>query len=238
MNVILFGATGMVGQGVLRECLLDPEVESVLAIGRSAIEQQHEKLHDIVLKTLTDLSSVENRLSGYDACFFCLGVSSAGMSEDDYRRVTYDLSLSVAATLARLNPAMTFIYVSGAGTDSSEHGRMMWARIKGKTENALLAMPFKAAYMFRPGYIQPMHGVRTKTKWYGTAYAIMAPLYPLLRRLFPRYVTTTEQLGRAMISVAKTSATKRVLESNDINAVSAKPLSGTDRAAPISNLNR
>jgi uncharacterized protein YbjT (DUF2867 family) len=238
MNVILFGATGMVGQGVLRECLLDPEVESVLAIGRSAIEQQHEKLHEIVLKTLTDLSSVENRLSGYDACFFCLGVSSAGMSEDDYRRVTYDLSLSVAATLARLNPAMTFIYVSGAGTDSSEHGRMMWARIKGKTENALLAMPFKAAYMFRPGYIQPMHGVRTKTKWYGTAYAIMAPLYPLLRRLFPRYVTTTEQLGRAMISVAKTSATKRVLESNDINAISAKPLSGTDSAAPVSNLNR
>jgi uncharacterized protein YbjT (DUF2867 family) len=238
MNVILFGATGMVGQGVLRECLLDPEVESVLAIGRSAIEQQHEKLHEIVLKTLTDLSSVENRLSGYDACFFCLGVSSAGMSEDDYRRVTYDLSLSVAATLARLNPAMTFIYVSGAGTDSSEHGRMMWARIKGKTENALLAMPFKAAYMFRPGYIQPMHGVRTKTKWYGTAYAIMAPLYPLLRRLFPRYVTTTEQLGRAMISVARTSATKRVLESNDINAISAKPLSGTDSAAPISNLNR
>lgn len=238
MNVILFGATGMVGQGVLRECLLDPEVESVLAIGRSAIEQQHEKLHEIVLKTLTDLSSVENRLSGYDACFFCLGVSSAGMSEDDYRRVTYDLSLSVAATLARLNPAMTFIYVSGAGTDSSEHGRMMWARIKGKTENALLAMPFKAAYMFRPGYIQPMHGVRTKTKWFGTAYAIMAPLYPLLRRLFPRYVTTTEQLGRAMISVAKTSATKRVLESNDINAISAKPLSGTDSAAPISNLNR
>jgi uncharacterized protein YbjT (DUF2867 family) len=238
MNVILFGATGMIGQGVLRECLLDPEVESVLAIGRNAIKQQHEKLHVIVLKPLTDLSSVENRLSGYDACFFCLGVSSAGMSEDDYRRVTYDLSLSVAATLARLNPAMTFIYVSGAGTDSSEHGRMMGARIKGKTENALLAMPFKAAYMFRPGYIQPMHGVRTKTKWYGTAYAIMAPLYPVLRRLFPRYVTTTEQLGRAMISVAKTSVTKRVLESNDINAISAKPLSGTDKAAPISNLNR
>jgi uncharacterized protein YbjT (DUF2867 family) len=195
-------------------------------------------LHEIVLKTLTDLSSVENRLSGYDACFFCLGVSSAGMSEDDYRRVTYDLTLSVAATLARLNPAMTFIYVSGAGTDSSEHGRMMWARIKGKTENALLAMPFKAAYMFRPGYIQPMHGVRTKTKWYGMLYAIMAPLYPLLKRLFPDYVTTTEQLGRAMISVAKTSATKRVLESNDINATSPKPLPGTDRAAPISNLDR
>jgi uncharacterized protein YbjT (DUF2867 family) len=237
MNVILFGATGMVGQGVLRECLLDSEVESVLSIGRSAIEQQDEKLHQIVLKILTDLSSVENRLSGYDACFFCLGVSSAGMSEDDYRHVTYDLTLSVAATLVRLNPVMTFVYVSGAGTDSSEHGRMMWARIKGKTENALLAMPFKAAYMFRPGYIQPMHGVQTKTQWYGTMYAIISPLYPLLKRLFPGYVTSTEQLGRAMISVAKTSATKRVLESNDINDISAKSLLGTDRAAPTSNLN-
>jgi len=237
MNVILFGATGMVGQGVLRECLLDSEVESVLSIGRSAIEQQDEKLHQIVLKILTDLSSVENRLSGYDACFFCLGVSSAGMSEDDYRHVTYDLTLSVAATLVRLNPAMTFVYVSGAGTDSSEHGRMMWARIKGKTENALLAMPFKAAYMFRPGYIQPMHGVQTKTQWYGTMYAIISPLYPLLKRLFPGYVTSTERLGRAMISVAKTSATKRVLESNDINAISAKSLLGTDGAAPTSNLN-
>jgi uncharacterized protein YbjT (DUF2867 family) len=237
MNVILFGATGMVGQGVLRECLLDSEVESVLSIGRSAIEQQHEKLHQIVLKTLTDLSSVESRLSGYDACFFCLGVSSAGMSEDDYRHVTYDLTLSVAATLVRLNPAMTFVYVSGAGTDSSEHGRMMWARIKGKTENALLAMPFKAAYMFRPGYIQPMHGVQTKTQWYGTMYAIISPLYPLLKRLFPGYVTSTERLGRAMISVAKTSATKRVLESNDINDISAKSLLGTDGAAPTSNLN-
>jgi len=237
MNVILFGATGMVGQGVLRECLLDQEVESVLSIGRSAIEQQHEKLHQIVLKILTDLSSVENRLSGYDACFFCLGVSSAGMSEDDYRHVTYDLTLSIAGTLVRLNPAMTFVYVSGAGTDSSEHGRMMWARIKGKTENALLAMPFKAAYMFRPGYIQPMHGVRTKTQWYGTLYAIISPLYPFLKRLFPGYVTTTEQLGRAVISVAKTNATKRVLESNDINDISAKSLLGTDGAAPISNLN-
>jgi hypothetical protein len=238
MKIILFGATGMVGQGVLRECLLDPEVESVLAIGRGAIPQQHEKLHEIVLKDITDVTSVEDKLSGYDACFFCLGVSAAGMSEDDYRRVTYELTLSVAAALVKLNPAMTFIYVSGAGTDSTEHGRMMWARIKGQTENALLAMPFKAAYMFRPGYIQPLHGVRTKTKWYGTAYAIMAPLYPLLKRLFPGYVTTTEQLGRAMISVAKTGASKRVLETNDINAIFAKSPSSRDRAAPISNLNR
>ena len=220
MKVILFGATGMVGQGVLRECLLDPEVESVVAIGRSTIAQQDVKLREIVLKDLADLSSVEGKLSGYDACFFCLGVSAAGMSEDDYRRVTYDLTLSVAATLIKLNPSMTFIYVSGAGTDSTEHGRMMWARIKGKTENALLAMPFRAAYMFRPGYIQPMHGVRTKTKWYSVFYAIVAPLYPLLKTLFPSYVTTTEQLGRAMIRAAETGAPKRVLESRDINATS------------------
>jgi uncharacterized protein YbjT (DUF2867 family) len=220
MKVILFGTTGMVGQGVLRECLLDPEVESVLTIGRSATAQQHEKLHEIVLNDLAELSSVEGRLSGYDACFFCLGVSAVGMSEDDYRRVTYDLTLSVARTLIKLNPAVTFIYVSGAGTDSTEHGRMMWARVKGKTENALLAMPFKAAYMFRPGYIQPMHGVQTKTRWYGAIYAFVAPLYPVLKTLFPRSVTTTEQLGRAMLSVAKTAAPKHVLESSDINATS------------------
>jgi uncharacterized protein YbjT (DUF2867 family) len=218
MKVILFGATGMVGQGVLRECLLDPEVESVLTIGRSSAAQPHEKLHEIVLKDLADLSSVEGRVSGYDACFFCLGVSAVGMTEDDYRRLTYDLTLSVARTLLKLNPAMTFVYVSGAGTDTTEHGRMMWARVKGKTENALLAMPFKAAYMFRPGYIQPMHGVRTKTRWYGAMYAVVAPLYPVLKKLFPGFVTTTEQLGCAMISVAKEGAPKRVLESSDINA--------------------
>jgi uncharacterized protein YbjT (DUF2867 family) len=239
MNVILFGATGMVGQGVLRECLLDPEIESILAVGRSPIAQQHEKLHEVVVKDLTDLSSVAGRLSGYDACFFCLGTSAVGMSEDDYRRVTYDLTLSVATTLLKLNPAMTFVYVSGAGTDSTEHGRMMWARVKGKTENALLAMPFKAAYMFRPGYIQPMHGVRTKTRWYGALYALMAPLYPLLKRVAPGLVTTTEQLGRAMISVATTGAPKRVLESNDINAIPPGPPSDSNRAAggAGSNLN-
>jgi uncharacterized protein YbjT (DUF2867 family) len=242
VKIILFGATGMVGQGVLRECLLDPEVENVLAIGRGAVPQQHEKLHELVLKDITDVTSVEDKLSGYDACFFCLGISAAGMSENDYRRVTYELTLSVAATLVKLNPAMTFIYVSGAGTDSTEHGRMMWARIKGQTENALLAMPFKAAYMFRPGYIQPLHGVRTKTKWYGALYAITSPLYPVLKRLFPRYVTTTERLGRAMIIAAKTGAPKRVLESIDINTVSAdsvKAASDTDRTGrgAHSNLN-
>ncbi len=166
MKVILFGATGMVGQGVLRECLLDPEVETVLAVGRSSTGQQHAKLQEILHKDLEDLSRIENKLSGYDACFFCLGVSSAGLNEQQYRRVTYDLTIAAAKVLVRLNPAMTFIYVSGAGTDSTERGRMMWARVKGQTENALLQMPFRAAYMFRPAYIQPLHGIKTRTRWY------------------------------------------------------------------------
>jgi uncharacterized protein YbjT (DUF2867 family) len=194
VKVILLGATGMVGQGVLRECLLDPEVKSVLTIGRNAIAQQHEKVHEIVLQDLSDLSAMEGKLSGYDACFFCLGVSSTGMKEEAYRRVTYDLTISVATILSTLNPGMTFIYVSGAGTDGTERGRTMWARIKGRTENALLQLPFKGAYMFRPAYIQPLHGIRTKTKWYGVLYAMVGPLYPVWKLLFPKYVTTT-QLG-------------------------------------------
>ena len=219
MKVILLGATGMVGQGVVRECLLDPEVETVLAIGRNATVQQHEKLHEIVHNDLFDLSAIEGKLSGYDACFFCLGVSAVGKTEEAYRRVTYDLTISVARTLARLNPAMTFIYVSGSGTDSTERGRLMWARVKGKTENALLQMPFKAVYMFRPGYIQPLHGIPTKTKWYGAVYAMVGPLYPIWKVLFPKYVTTTECLGRAMLKVAKRGAPKSVLENQDIRSV-------------------
>jgi uncharacterized protein YbjT (DUF2867 family) len=178
VKIIIFGATGMVGQGALRECLLDPDVENVLTIGRSVTGQQHAKLQEIAQTNLFDLSAIEGRLSGYDACFFCLGVSAAGMNEDAYRRITYDLTIAVAGTLARLNPAMTFIYVSGMSTDSTERGRMMWARVKGKTENDLLRMPFRAAYMFRPGYIQPLHGIKTKTKWYAAFYAVMGPLYP------------------------------------------------------------
>jgi uncharacterized protein YbjT (DUF2867 family) len=219
VKVILFGATGMVGQGVLRECLLDSGVEQVLAIGRSATGQQHAKLQEIVQSDLFDLSSIEGRLAGFDACFFCLGVSAAGMSEQDYRRITYELTMSVAKTMAKLNPEMTFIYVSGAGTDSAERSRMMWARVKGKTENDLLKMPFRAAYMFRPGYIQPLHGIRTKTKWYGALYAVMGPLYPIWKRLLPNYVTTTECLGRAMLNVARHGAPKRFLENQDINGL-------------------
>jgi uncharacterized protein YbjT (DUF2867 family) len=219
VKIIIFGATGMVGQGALRECLLDPDVENVLTIGRSVTGQQHAKLQEIAQTNLFDLSAIEGRLSGYDACFFCLGVSAAGMNEDAYRRITYDLTIAVAGTLARLNPAMTFIYVSGMSTDSTERGRMMWARVKGKTENDLLRMPFRAAYMFRPGYIQPLHGIKTKTKWYAAFYAVMGPLYPMWRRILPGYVTTTECIGRAMLRVARQGASKRVLENSDINSL-------------------
>ena len=207
----------MVGQGVLRECLLDPDVESVVAVVRTSTLLLHDKLGEIVHPDVSDLSAIEDRLSGYDACFFCLGVSAVGMTEEAYRRLTYDLTVSVARTLAKLNSTMTFIYVSGAGTDSTERGRMMWARVKGRTENALLQMPFKAVFLFRPAYIQPLHGIRTKTRWYGAAYALMRPLYPLWKMLFPNYVTTTECVGSAMLGVAKPGFPKPVLENRDIN---------------------
>ncbi len=221
MRVIVFGATGMVGQGVVRECLLDPAVESVLAIVRSASGNQHAKLQERVVADVTALSSIEPDLEGRDACFFCLGVSSAGMSEADYRRLTYDLTLSVARTLLKASPGMTFIYVSGTGTDSTTRGRSMWARVKGETENALRAMPFKATYMFRPGFIQPLHGIVSKTKLYRVLYAVVGPLYPMWKVLFPSYVTTTEQVGRAMIEVARAGAPKPVLENRDINALAS-----------------
>ena len=217
MNVVLFGATGMVGQGVLRECLLDADVRSVLSIGRSAIGQQDPKLRELVHTDFLNYSAIENQLSGFDACFFCLGVSSAGMPEDRYKKLTYDITLAAARTLARLNPAMTFIYVSGMGTDSSERGRSMWARVKGKTENDLLRLPFKAAYMFRPAVIVPLDGIKSKTKVYQLFYSVLGPLLPFLNGRFPKYVTTTRQLGRAMIKVARYGATKPVLENVDIN---------------------
>lgn len=216
MRVILFGGSGMVGQGVLRECLLDPEVESVLAIGRSSTGFNHAKLYEQLRKNLFDLSDIELDLQGYDACFYCLGVSSFGMTEEQYRRITFELTLTIGKTLARLNPLMTFIYVSGAGTDSSESGSSMWARVKGKTENALLQLPFQG-YMFRPAMIVPLHGIKSRTRMYRWFYAATTPVLPWLFARFPRYVTTTEQMGRAMIKVARNNTTKRVLESIDIN---------------------
>jgi uncharacterized protein YbjT (DUF2867 family) len=219
MKVILFGATGMVGQGVLRECLLDADVERVLAIGRSPTGQTNAKLREIVHDNFLDFSTVESQMSGFDACFFCLGVSSVGMSDERYRHLTYDITMAAARTLAKLNPGMVFIYVTGRGTDSTEQGRLMWARVKGKTENDLLKLPFKAAYLFRPAGIQPLHGIRSKTAWYQAIYAAAAPLLSLLNRVAPKYMTTTEQVGRAMIRVARDGYPKPVLESEDINAV-------------------
>ena len=220
-RVILFGATGMVGQGVLRECLLDPEVESVLSVGRRPVGRVHPKLRELVRADLFDLAPVEDDLRGYDACFFCLGVSSAGMTEADYRHVTYDLTVAVAATLSKLDPGMTFIYVSGAGTDSTEHGRRMWARIKGRTENALLRLPFKAAYMFRPGVIRALHGIRSTTRVYRVLYAVLTPVVLLVSAIAPNSVTTTEKMGRAMIHAAARGAPSAVLDTRAINRLAA-----------------
>jgi uncharacterized protein YbjT (DUF2867 family) len=220
MKVILFGATGMVGQGVLRECLLDPDVELVQTVGRTSAGVQHPKLRESVHADLFQYQSIESQLTGFDACFFCLGVASSGMKEADYQRITYQLTLAAAETLLRLNPRMTFIYVSGSGTDSSEHGRMMWARVKGKTENALLRLPFQAAYMFRPGFIQPLDGIQSKTPWYRLFYTLTAPVLPLLRRLFPNQILTTQQIGRAMLHVAKNGAPRPILEASDIRSAS------------------
>ena len=217
MKVILFGATGMVGQGVLRECLLDSGVTSVLVVGRSPTGQQNPKLREILHDNFMDFSSIESQLAGLDACFFCLGVSSVGMSEQRYRHMTHDITLAAATTLSRLNPGMVFVYVTGRGADSTEQGASMWARVKGKTENDLLKLPFKAAYMFRPAGIQPLHGIRSKTAWVQAIYVGAAPLLSLLNRVAPAYMTTTEQVGRAMIKVARQGYPKAVLESEDIN---------------------
>lgn len=221
MRIVLFGATGMVGSGVLLECLDDARVESLLVVGRSSCGMAHPKLREIVHGDFFDFSAIERELTGHDACFFCLGVSATGLSEDEYHRLTFDLTIAAARVLAERNPTLRFCYVSGAGTDSSERGRFMWARVKGKTENHLLEMPFKAAYMFRPAFIQPLKGVRSKTKVYQVLYAVTGPIFPLLRRVLPRFVTTTEAVGRAMIEVAAAGYPKPILENRDINALMA-----------------
>jgi len=217
MKVVIFGASGMVGQGVLLECLDHQTISSVLVVGRSPCGTEHAKFEEIIHSDFADYGPIEDRLGGLDACFFCLGVSAAGMSEEDYRHVTYNFAVSAAEILSRLNPEMVFCYVSGVGTDSSEKGRSMWARVKGMTENRLLELPFKAAYMFRPGYIQPMKGVRSKTRLYQAMYTVLAPLYPIWKTLFPNSVTTTEKVGLAMIRVAENGFSKPVLDARDIN---------------------
>ena len=224
VRVILFGASGMVGQGVLRECLLDPDVDTVLLIGRRAIHVANPKVRNIVLQEIGNLEPVADQLSGYDACFFCLGVSSVGMPEAQYKRITYDLTIGAATTLARLNPGMTFIYVSGLGTDSTERGRVAWARVKGATENALLRMPFRAAYMFRPGAIQPMHGEKPKAAMTRFALALLGPIIPLVMKLAPGHVTTTERMGQAMLIAARSGAPKKILDNADINRLATSAL--------------
>lgn len=220
MKVILFGATGMVGAGVLNECLRDDRVKSVLAVVRSPMRVKHKKLHELIRKDFFDYSDAKETFRGADACFFCLGVTAVGKTEDEYHRLTYVITLAAARTMVDVNPGMTFCYVSGQGTDSSEKGRVMWARVKGKTENALLALPLKA-YMFRPGYIQPLGGITSKTRVYRAFYTVMAPLYPLLKRLTPNLITTNETVGRAMIAVALSGYDSSVLEVRDINKVGA-----------------
>jgi uncharacterized protein YbjT (DUF2867 family) len=221
MNVVLFGATGMVGQGVLREAVLDPDVKRIVSVVRRPSGKSDPKVHEVVHQDMHDLTAIEGELRDLDACLFCLGVSSAGMSEADYTRVTYGITMAAAEALARLNPRMTFAFISGAGTDSTEKGRTMWARVKGKTENALMRLPFKAAYAFRPAAIRAMNGEVSRTGSYRVLYAMTSPLWALGDRMWPKYFTSTEKLGRAMLRAAKNGAPKSVLESVDINALGA-----------------
>lgn len=223
MKVVLFGATGMVGSGVLAECLADPRVTSVVSIVRSASGTTHPKLVEALHRDFFEYSALRTSLEGADACFFCLGVSSFRLEEAAYRRLTFDLTLAAARAALDAAPRSVFCYVSGEGTDDTARGRVMWARVKGQTEQALLALPFRAAYMFRPGYIQPLAGVRSKTGLYRAVYAVLGPFYPLLRRLAPTHVTTSVNVGRAMIGVVVDGYPRPVLENQDINRVAELP---------------
>ena len=212
IRAVLTGATGMVGEGVLHECLNHPYVEQVLVLTRRPCGVTHPKLTEIVLSDLFDLSAIESQLSGYNACFFCLGVSSIGMSKAEYSRITYDLTMYAAGLLSGLNPDMVFCYVTAEGTDRTEQGKSRWARVKGRTENHLLQLPFKGAYMFRPGYIQPTKGLKNAHRF----YAAITWMYPVLRRFFPKHVITLSELGRAMIHIVNRGYPASVLESSDM----------------------
>lgn len=222
MNAIIFGASGMIGRGVLLECLDHPEVQKVLSIGRSMIDIDHPKLEQLVHHDFTDFSGVKERLQEYDACFFCLGISAAGLSEAEYRRVTLDFAVAAAKTLYEVNPAMTFIYVSGQGTDSSETSSLMWARVKGKTENTILSMGFRNAMAFRPGVIAPLRGIRSRTALYQGLYDYFGWMIPLLKRIAPNSITDTTKIGLAMINAHLRGTNKRVLGPRDINQLAAE----------------
>jgi len=216
VKVLIFGATGMVGQAALRECLAAADVELVQTVGRTPTGQQHPKLRELVHADMWHYDAVDADLAGFDACFFSIGVTSSGMNEKTYTHLTYDMTLAAADVLARLNPRMVFVYVSGAGADSTEKSRIMWERVRGKTENALLKLPFRGVYIFRPGMIQPLDGIKSKTSAYRIFYSLAKPLLPLLRAALPNQVLTTRQVGQAMLAVVRNGAQKRVLESADI----------------------
>jgi hypothetical protein len=221
INTIITGATGMVGKGVLLECLESPDVDSVLLINRQPIGLQHEKIKEIIHQNFYDLAPLRAEIAEYNTCYFCAGITSAGKSEGEYRKITYDLTVGFAKSMVEINPQITFCYVSGSGTDSTEKGKSMWARVKGETENTLLKLPFKDVYMFRPALIQPKKGIRSRTGIYNFTYALLKPFYPVLRR-FPNIFTTTELFGQAMINVIKMSYDKSILENSDINLVARK----------------
>lgn len=225
MNVAVFGSTGMIGQGVIREALSASDVDRVVVVVRKATGLSHPKLTELIHDDFGDFSSKESEFRDVDVCFYCLGVSATGMNEADYRRVTYDFAVAAASTLSRANPAMTFIFVSGAGTDGTGKGRVMWARVKGETENAIKRLPFSGAYMFRPALIRPVHGERSKTTSYRVLYAAIGWLLPVLRWLAPKYVTTTEEVARAMLHVARDGAPDAVLENVAIVKLGSLPTS-------------
>jgi uncharacterized protein YbjT (DUF2867 family) len=232
IRAIITGATGMVGEGVLLECLQNSAVEHVLVLTRKPTGRAHAKMTELVVPDLADLSTVESQLTGYNACFFCAGVSSVGISKAEYERITHDLTLAVGRTLARLNPDLTFIYVSGVGTDGSEKSSQHWARVKGRTENALLALPFAAAYMFRPGFMKTTPGQRNVLKW----YPALAWLYPVARKLAPQYVSTMQEVGRAMINAVAFGSSKPVLEVRDIVALArARSVAAGSGSAALSS---
>src|SRR5476651_994319 len=212
LKTIITGATGMVGEGVLHECLLNEDVAEVLVIGRKTCSVVHPKLKEIIHADFFDLSAIESQLSGYNACYFCLGVSSVGMKEPEYYKLTYTLTLNVAQTLSKHNTDMTFCYISGASTDSTEKGKQMWARVKGKTENALMKLPFKQVFAFRPGYMHPTKGLKNTLPF----YKYMSWMYPFFRIVFPKMVSTLAELGRAMINASRFGYEKQILEVKDI----------------------
>jgi uncharacterized protein YbjT (DUF2867 family) len=218
INAIIFGATGMVGEGVLHEALNHPDVESVLVIGRKSCNVKHQKLKEIVHADFFSYATLERDLKDYNACYFCLGVTSIGKSESDYTRITYTLTMAAARVLARLNPGMTFCYVSGTGTDSTEKGKIMWARVKGKTENDLAKLPFKAAFAFRPGYIKPIKGQKNAYKF----SIVLGWFYPILHALFSKHVCTLQDIGRGMIRVTEAGYPKKILENVDIAAAASE----------------